>query len=430
MQVNEAGRAKAVNLVIYFVIVAGTLARIWDCFYFNPLDHLFSDPLRHWLNGQRLLNPDLMGASDPIGYQCFVFLVHLVSGGGRFGVALCAGLLSAVMPYTFYRASRELGIPRSPAILFWAALCWTPSLFAIYHYFAMETLLLVLIGLSLWSTGRYLRTVNRVCWWQTSGLWTLCVLTKPTALPLAVTCLGYAWWRKSRSPGDAGIAIGIAVALLLPNAFRSDRVLHFPAPLGNAWITKIQHLSGARTIEIHWKRGKWFFSSPSCYVRPLEPLSSWMITRAGADSRIIVDINPEYGARDWEVAHSLISVGLGERITQLSENLLLFLFAPSWPDCNLWEIDGWWSYIGRWMWAPLIFFLLSCNLLEFRAGRFDLVPVATTVFTLFLGLQNFATMEGRYRKPLEPLLLLNVAWVVSRPPAGLRRRNSEIGPRD
>lgn len=415
---NEAKRAKVVNAVTYSVIVAGILARILDCFYFNPLDHLFSDPLRHWLNGQRLLNPDLMGASDPIGYQCFVFLIQVMSGGNRFGVALCAGILSAVMPYTFYRASRELGIPRKPAILFWAVICWTPTLFAIYHYFAMETLLLVLIGVSLWSTGRYLRKGTSGSWWQCSTLWTVSVLTKPTVLPLAVTCLGYVWWQKSRSVGDAGIALGIALVLLLPSAWRSDHVLHFPAPLGNQWITKIQHVSGAKTIEIDWAKGKWFFSSPSCYIRPLEPLSSWMMARAGGNSRVVVTINPEHGIRDWEAARSGISISFGDRITQLSENLLLFLFAPSWPDCNWGEIDGWVSYIGRWIWAPVIFFVLGCNLTEFRTGRFDLIQVATTVFTLFLGLQNVATMEGRYRKPLEPLLLLNVAWVVSGLPAG------------
>jgi hypothetical protein len=40
------------------------------------------------------------------------------------------------------------------------------------------------------------------------------------------------------------------------------------------------------------------------------------------------------------------------------------------------------------------------------------IPVAVTLYTLFLALQNMVTFEGRYRKPLEPLLLLNVVWLV------------------
>ena len=42
-----------------------------------------------------------------------------------------------------------------------------------------------------------------------------------------------------------------------------------------------------------------------------------------------------------------------------------------------------------------------------------MLPVAVTLFTLFLALQNVVTFEGRYRKPLEPLLLLNFVWIVT-----------------
>jgi hypothetical protein len=40
---------------------------------------------------------------------------------------------------------------------------------------------------------------------------------------------------------------------------------------------------------------------------------------------------------------------------------------------------------------------------------------------LALGLQNLVIAEGRYRKPLEPLLLLNLVWIV----AGAYRRKSQ-----
>jgi hypothetical protein len=49
---------------------------------------------------------------------------------------------------------------------------------------------------------------------------------------------------------------------------------------------------------------------------------------------------------------------------------------------------------------------------EIWKRRLHLIPVATTVFILFLALQNVVTFEGRYRKPLEPLLLLNLIWIV------------------
>jgi hypothetical protein len=107
-----------------------------------------------------------------------------------------------------------------------------------------------------------------------------------------------------------------------------------------------------------------------------------------------------------------LHVGWREWLAQWRENVVLFLFAPSWPETAMHEWDGWLTYVTRWMWAPLIVFVLVSNVGEFRRRCFDLVPVAVTLFTLFLALQNVATTEGRYRKPVEPLLLLNLVWAV------------------
>jgi uncharacterized membrane protein YoaK (UPF0700 family) len=79
------------------------------------------------------------------------------------------------------------------------------------------------------------------------------------------------------------------------------------------------------------------------------------------------------------------------------------------------------------MWAPLILFVFVCNAREFARRRFDLIPVATTVLTLVLGLQNAMLMEGRYRKPVEPLLLLNAVWLLSRKPHRAAESDGEAG---
>ena len=65
------------------------------------------------------------------------------------------------------------------------------------------------------------------------------------------------------------------------------------------------------------------------------------------------------------------------------------------------------------MWAPLIAVVLIWNAYMFVKGRFHLLPVAVTIFALLLILQNVVTAEGRYRKPLEPLLLMNLVWLIS-----------------
>jgi hypothetical protein len=403
----------SISNFLKFAIVIAYLVRIYVCFQHNPCDYLFSDPKRHWLNGERFSHPDLMGASDPILYQIYIFLLRAITEDNRFLIAAASAILSLLMPWFFYRASRELGFRKNAALLAWALIAWTPSLFVIYHYCMMETLLLPFVGASLWMSGRFLRKGTAGSFFATSALWTLSCLTKQTVLPLALVCIGWIWWQRSRSFGLLLSTGAACIVLLIPSALRSQNRLGFPAPFGNPWLTMIQHRSGDKTIRIQFKNGTWGFSSPSCYIQPLLPLSFWAMQRAWTDSEISVTVDPAKGASDWKSAYQNLHVTPQQWITQLGENFLLFLFAPSWPDCNENEWDGWLSYISRWMWAPIIFFVLDCNIRQFFIKRIDLLPLAVTTFILFLAFQNVVTTEGRYRKPLEPLLLMNFVWTLT-----------------
>lgn len=397
------------------LIIAGSVLRIISCFQHPPTAYLFSDPKRHWLNGERLLAPDFMGASDPILYQIYMALIRAATADHALLLSGICAAVSIAMPWTYYRAAREFGMARTPSKAVWALVAITPSLFAIYHYFMMETLLLPLTGLALWMSGRHLRKGGRSAFLGASLLWVLACLTKATVAPLAAVCLGWTWWMKSRRISDGLWAAALALLLLAPNTLRTQRLLGFAAPLGNPWLTKIQHRSGEKSIRINFGSGQWSFSSPSCHMQPLDPLSRWALRRAWEDTVIEISVDPAKGAEDWKAAYAHLAADGREWMAQLGENLLLFLFAPSWPDNNHAEWDGWLSQFCRWMWAPLIFFVLDCNVRDFIRQRFDLLPVAVTVFTLFLAFQNVATFEGRYRKPLEPLLLMNLVWAIAPP---------------
>lgn len=404
---------RPVQFGFYGLIFIGTVLRIVSCFQHNPTAYLFSDPKRHWLNGERLFSPDFMGASDPILYQIYVAAVRMLTGGNAILIAGICALLSVLMPWVYYRAARAFGLTRTPGLAVWALIAITPSLIAIYHYFMMETLLLPLVGVALWMTARHLRKGGRSAFLWAVFCWLLASLTKPTVVPLAAVCLGWGWWIKSRRISDSLLTAAFAAILLIPNTIRTQHYLGFPAPLGNPWLTKIQHHSGDKTIRIHFGKGQWNFSSPSCYMQPLEPLSFWAMRRAWEESVAEISINPKNGVTDWKLAYRNLNTDWPEWFAQLGENVLMFLFAASWPDNNAAEWDGWLSSISRWLWAPLIFFVLDCNIREFIRKRFELLPVAVTAFTLFLAFQNVATSEGRYRKPLEPLLLMNLVWAVS-----------------
>ena len=100
-------------------------------------------------------------------------------------------------------------------------------------------------------------------------------------------------------------------------------------------------------------------------------------------------------------------------MAQWRENIVLFFFAPSWPESAVNDWEGRGDYYTRWVWAPLILVVFVGNIREFLSRRFDLIPIAVTAITLSMILQNVVLIEGRYRKPVEPLLWLNLVWILS-----------------
>jgi len=409
------------------LILAASCARIFICFVHNPMDYLWSDMLRHWNNGRAFPRGGYLGASDPIVYQAYVFVLQKISAGNRFLVAFASSLLSVLMPWTFYRAARNFGLQKSPALWVWVLIAWAPSLVVIYHFIMMETVLLLLEGMALWMTGRYLRKGGTAAFLDLVFFWTLACLTKPTVIPLAGICVLWVWWKKSTPLRPIALGAALALVLLLPQAVRTRIALGFVAPFGNPWFTRIQLRSGVRLIHLHFyapdsglvhlnpqaRQLDFDFGSPSAFLRPLEPLSHWVMRRAIGDSSASITINGANGEKDWKAAYYSFDRSWDAWLGQWRENIILFLFAPSWPEVGANQWDGYIEYQVRWIWAPLILFLLVVNVRQFVRGGFDLIPVATTLFTLILGLQNAVITEARYRKPVEPLLLMNLVWILS-----------------
>ena len=381
------------------------------------MDYLWSDMLRHWNNGLHFPRGGYAGGADPIGYQVYVFALQKLTAQNRHLVALACSTLSVLMPWTYYRAARDFGMGKTQALWVWALIAWTPSLIVIYHFIMMETLLLFLEGVALWMTARYLRKGGMEAFLLFVISWTLASLTKPTVVPLAGICFLWVWWKKSTSLRQVGMGAAIALLLLIPQAVRSKVELGFFAPFGNSWLTRIQLRCGTRMIYFRYYlpaggEANMAFGSPSAFIRLLEPLSHWAMRRAWGDSKTYVTINGAHGERDWKEAYERFNHNRQDWLTQWRENIILFLFSPSWPETAAGEWDGHFEYRGRWLWAPLILLVLGLNARGFLHRRFDLIPVAVTLFTLFMALQNLVIMEGRYRKPVEPLLLLNVVWVL------------------
>ncbi len=415
------------NQVLVWLIGLGTLVRfvfvVWD----PPLNHLFSDPARHWDNAVHFFSPGLMGGCDPIGYQVYLLGVRWITMENPVGVGVFTGLLSVLMPWIYYRAARALGLPKSFSMLFWAAMCWLPSFFAIYRYFMMETLLLPAIGFGLWMTGRAIRkrTIKSVLWMTIA--WSLAVMTKAQAIPLAVICSCYAIHAMDRRWVAGGLSVLVVGILMIPNAWRTSAILGYPAPLGSGYIAQVMHASGKAHTRFVLPAESWIFSSPSCYIAPLEPLNDWRIERGVVEAPHLVKADPANGRLDWDNALRVVKRSGQTASAHLWENFVLFLFAPSWPDSGKNDFPGLVNHWLRWIWAPLLFHLFLGNALIFRRLCFPLIPVATTAMVIMLMFQNAVTMEGRYRKPVEPLVVLNVLWLWT---AGARKLAFGLKPHD
>ena len=301
-----------------------------------------------------------------------------------------------------------------------------PSLLAIYHYIMMETLLLVLDGLALWATARYLRKGGTYLFLLMVFLWSAAVLTKPTVIPLAVVCGLWCWWKRRTPLKAIAIAAAMIIVMLIPQSIRSYVALGFVAPFGNPWLTKIQYRTNTMGIELkfhthenqylHFQADPLYdftFISPSCLVVPFSPFSDWRIERGRKTRTAVITINSAYGERDWKNTYEFFRPDRDLALRMRGENVVLFLFAPSWPESesHMW-IDGW-EPPSRWIWAPIVLFVLIGNVCLFIGRRFELLPIAVTCLTLFLALQTMVIFEGRYRKPLEPLLILNLIWIVA-----------------
>ena len=410
------------------LIIAATCLRVFVCFIHNPVDYLSSDMLRHWDNGGLFPRGGYFGAADPIVYQIYIFALRRMTADNRLLIALASSILSVLMPWTYYRAAREFGLKKTASLWVWALIGLTPSLFVIYHFIMMETLLLLTEGVALWMTARYLRKGGMGPFLWFVFCWTVACLTKPTVVPLAGVCFLWVWWKRKTPLRQLAVGAAMAVVMLIPQGLRTKAELGFVAPFGNPWLARLQLVSGTKMAVFSFdapSKGLFHsnqevrhlgfeFGSPSAFIRPLEPLSPWFIRRALGNTSASVAINADYGERDWKAACDRFARDRDEWLAEWRENMILFLFAPSWPESSIKLWDGHLEYWCRWMWAPLILLVFVLNVREFVNRRFGLIPVATIVFTLAIMLQNVILIEGRYRKPVEPMLLLNLVWVLSR----------------
>jgi hypothetical protein len=400
---SRSFRAMGLEHSMRWIFGAVLILRLLFPFFNSPLAHLFSDPQRHWNNAVNFLHPDLMAGDDPFLYQAWLAALRWLSGGSGPAIDFGCALLCVLMPYGWYRALRE--IISKPWALGGASLIglW-PSCLGVYGYFMNETLLLSLIGLGFWATFRARRKGSLGAFALAGLIWSCAAFTRTIALPLALLNVLYLWISQPRKSSSAVIAAAMASVLLIPAAWHSRAGLGFIAPFGNLYLNEIYAASGRRDIGIDaGAAGSYVFSSPSFYNPAFYPFSAWVSGRSGLFD---IHVDLRRGRADWraELMRARAQRTYSRRL-QRWDDFVFLLFAQSWPDNDRATLSGWLSVWNRWLWLPLVLWVTFGVSRRWFYGQEWLLPVCGMGVFLLLAVQSEGTMEGRFRKPLEPIFL-------------------------
>jgi hypothetical protein len=417
---------RALIVLLYALILAGSAMRVVEAFRHNPMDELFSDPLRHWEHARETLAVGPWAIIDPPLFQMWVSLVQKWSLAIPVIVAGYAALLSAITPWLWYRFLREALHARTLALAGWAVLAWLPSWIAIFSYFMTETLFLPLLGASLWQTMRAERKCSVSSVSAMTVLWVLTALTRGIAAPLGAVACMWVWLRQPDKAVKAITSSLIICAMTFPIAVRNHEYFGLWSPLGTGWPNQIYAASGKKEIHLNLTRGtstnSYNFGSPSLYRKQLDPLSEWQPKRIG---EVDVSIDMTKGSEDWRASYERNAVHGWPAFRLRWENLVLVMFGISWPDDNFDWLEVRWANGMRWGWAPVFLLVLGAAAARYRTTLArPLLPMLISVWFLVQALSLLVVNEGRYRKPLEGLLIAEMLVLLDRRPRQINLEDS------
>jgi hypothetical protein len=379
------------------------LLRLLYPFFNSPLDHLFSDPERHWSNGRNFLHPDMLGSGDPYLYQLWLFLLQGAAGKSNAAILLGTGILCALMPYGWYRALREI-IPKQWALGGAALIGLTPSFLGMYGYFMNETLLLTLTGFAFWLTLRAYRKRTVAAFAFASLLWFAASFTRIVVWPIAIVCLV---WIAALPPSrwyKILTSVGLFALIAIPAGLHARENLGYFSPFGNAYLNILYRDSGKKVIDLDFgPKGRYWFGSPSFYNPTFYPFSDWLTER---DGTVTVTVNTDHGRADWErEVQRVHEQRTFPKWVDFRENLIYLAFGQAWPDNDRSTVVGWLTVWIRWLW-PVVAMAVLIGMVRRRFhGREWLLPLCGLMLYGLLAIQTRGVMEGRFRKPIEPILL-------------------------
>jgi hypothetical protein len=340
-------------------------------------------------------------------YQLWVFVLQQIAGDSSATILASCGLLCAAMPYGWYRTLREL-MPRKPALASAVLIGLWPAFLGVYGYFMTETLLMTLTGFGFALTLRAVRKRTLTAFAAACALWLAAGFTRNVVLPIALTCLLWAWALQPHRLRAAMLALVLSAAVTIPAGLHGRVALGYFAPLGNLYLNEVYHASSNKDIQINYGfQGLFNFGSPSYYNPTFYPFSDWTTSRRG---ELAITIDTRRGRADWRrVLAQVREQSPISRWRDFGENLCYLFFGQSWPDNDRSTVVGWLAVWSRWLLLPIVVWTAVAAARRQYRGREWLVPACALASLLLLALQREGIMEGRYRKPIEPIFLAAIA---------------------
>ncbi len=382
-------------------------------FYNSPVIQMVGMSGRQWKQAGGFLTPEPMAGVDSYLYQAWLWALRSLSNDHAFTIQLVCGLLCAVLPLCWYACARQL-LPQKWALIAAILIGLHPSFLTIYGYFASETLLLPLIGLACYASLHCLRTPAPRTLWLAVLLWTLAALTRVIALPAGLLCIGLIWWKMGFRLRPMLLPLLTSLILLGISAEHHHKAVNVYTPFGIPQLNALLARSDASRINIYFDGRHYWFRSPAASTKPLSPLSDWHMSPRTPP--ISVHIVTRQGREAWAQAMEKYPFDATHYARHLSQTVMMLLFSPSWPEVwpdnwrNENQIAPWEEALNkyaRWLWAPLIIGVFICAARVPLAEHQHAFILLTLSLLIIMALQYTALFEGRYRKPVEPLLIIS-----------------------
>ncbi len=394
------------------LILVGTTFRFLYPFFSHPLDHLYSDPLRHYLNATSLFNTYIYSWLDPPLPQLWSRAMLSLFTNTRLGIATYFGSLSAITPWCWYLWGRKLFDSKEKAIVFLTAIIWLPSWLGIFGYFMDETLLLPVLGIALWLSWEAKEKNTAFSLLIAIIAWAIAIGIKMSALfELAIVLPWLFFYFLKKNDYKLRSYIVIATSLLILAAVYLAYPLWVYQGLGSTWLyppgmgamTKAFYLSGAAGHSTAFmKHGRPFtatceFGSNTLLTKSLEPFSDWQTWRKGVYHLILNCDNKVV------LMPPMPHLSFEKRLLYIFEGTVHFFFSRSWPEERGDDLIHIAQVETRWIWSILT---LSIIVMAWQKNRFRDFIVVLCLGTIFLyAINDSAPVEGRYRKPWEGIAI-------------------------